>query len=290
MTRTIVAGIVNGGIYGLIALGIVLVYKGSRVLNFAQGEFGTFALFVAWWLVDKRGMPWLVGAAAGVIVAVAIALFFERLVVRRMIDASRLSVAVATVGLFLLLIALEVVIWSESLLLLRPPLPGLGVRVLGFYVSPSAMLALGTVVLVGIGLAAFLRFTDFGLGVLAAAQDPVATRLVGVRLSRVSAFTWGAAGAIGAVSALLIEPIIGAFAPGSMTELFIRGLAAALVGGLTSLPGAFVGGILVGVLEALVQRQFIQSTFPGISAVMVMLLIIAVLLFRPGGVLARKPA
>jgi branched-chain amino acid transport system permease protein len=285
---TIVAGIVAGGIYGLIAVGIVLVYKGSRVLNFAQGEVGTFALFVTWWLVERREMSWGIAALAGIISGIAIALLFERLVVRRMADASRLSVAVATVGLFLFLIAAEAFVFSESIVVLGPPIAGLGPKIFGFYVGPTAMLSLAAVAIIAAGLAIFLRRTDFGLGVLAASQDPTMVRLVGVRLSRVSAFTWGVAGAIGAIAALLIEPTVGVFAPGFMTLFFVRGLAAALVGGLTSLPGAFVGGLGVGLIEAVVGKAFASSNVPGIETMAVLALIVAVLLFRPAGLLGRE--
>jgi branched-chain amino acid transport system permease protein len=284
---TVVTGVVNGAIYGLIALGIVLVYKGSRVLNFAQGEMGTFALFVTWWFVERRGQPWAVGAIAGIATAVVIGLLFERLVVRRMTEGSRLSVAVATIGLFLFLIAASAFAFSEAIVVLDPPVRGLGPRVFGFYVGPTALVALATVAVLGLGLAAFLKRTDFGLGVLASAQDPVMVRLVGVPAGRVSAFTWGTAGALGAVAAILIEPIIGAFGPGFMTQFFLRGLAAALLGGLTSLPGAFVGGIALGVIEALVKQAFLESTFPGVDAVTVFLVIIVILLFRPWGLMGK---
>jgi branched-chain amino acid transport system permease protein len=260
------------------------------VLNFAQGELGTFALFVTWWLIVRQGQPWAVGAAGGLAAAVVIALGFERLVVRRMAEASRLSVAVATVGLFGLLIALEATLFSESLLILRPPLRGLGPRVAGFYVSPTHMIALAAVAAIGVALAAFLRYTDFGLGVLAASEDPSTVRLMGVRLSRVSAFTWGISGAVGAIAAILIEPIIGAFSPGFMTQFFVRGLAAALVGGMTSLTGAFVGGVAVGLIEAIVGRFFVQAQVPGIGSVTILAVIVAVLLLRPGGVFSGPRA
>jgi len=290
MTQAIVGGIANGAIFGLVALGIVLVYKGTKVLNFAQGELGTVSLFVAWWFVNEQGLPYWMGAISGIATSVLIALLFERLVVRRMVEAERLSIAVATVGLFFFLFAAEILVFSESILLLPPPIEGLGPQILGFYVNPGYQLAFAAMALIGGGLALFLRRTDFGLGVLAASQDPVAVRLVGIRYGRVSMFTWGMAGFLGAVAALLIQPLIGAFDPGFMTVFFVRGLAAALIGGMTSLPGAFVGGIIVGVLDAVVGQLFIGSTFPGIQSVVIFLVIIAVLLVAPNGVLARSRA
>lgn len=290
MGQTLISGLANGGVYALLAVGIVLVYKGSRVLNFAQGEMGTFGLFVAFWLIDGQGLPWAVGALGAVVSVALIGFLFERIVVRNMGEASRLTVAVASIGLLLLLFALELKIFGPSPRILPPPISGLGLKIAGFYVSPTQVLALLTAVGLGIALAAFLKRTDFGLGVLAASQDPSATRLVGVRLGRVSAFTWALAGAVSAVAALLIEPTIGVFAAGFMTALFVRGLAAALLGGLTSLPGAFIGGVAVGLIEAVVGQRFVQSTFPGIQSVSVMVVIVLVLLIRPRGLLGKAVA
>ncbi|MGH2813194.1 MAG: ABC transporter permease subunit, partial [Actinomycetota bacterium] len=202
----------------------------------------------------------------------------------------RLAVAVATVGLSLFLLAAEVVFFRQAAAFLRPPIPGRGIAAFGIGLSPTAMLALGTLAVVGIGLAAFLRYTDFGLGVLAASQDSDATRLVGVSVTRVSMFTWVSAGALGALAALLIEPIVGVFGPGLMTEFFVRGLAAALVGGLTSLPGAFAGGIVVGVVEAVAIRTVPATAFPSISFVVLLLVIILVLLFMPRGLFGFRRA
>lgn len=289
MGQVIVGGIANGAIFGLVALGIVLVYKGTKVLNFAQGELGTISLFVTWWLVVERGMPYWAGAVAGIAVAVLIALVFERLVVRRMVEAERLSIAVATVGLFLALVALEALLFGEGVLL-PPPIPGLGPEIFGFFVSPGYLVAFASMIAIGGALALFLRRTDFGLGVLAASQDPVAVRLVGIRYSRVSAFTWGMAGFLGAVAALLIQPLIGAFGPGFMTGFFVRGLVAALIGGLTSLPGAFVGGIAVGLIDALVGRAVIGSTIPGLQSIAMLVIVLVVLVALPNGVIAKLRA
>ncbi len=290
MGQAIVSGLANGGIYALLAVGIVLVYKGSRVLNFAQGEMGTFGLFIAWWVIDELQAPWALAALAAIVCVTLIGITFERVVVRSMGEASRLSVAVATIGLLLLLFALELKIFGPSPQVLDPPITGLGPQILGFFVSPTQMLALAGAAAIGIGLALFLKKTDFGLGVLAASQDPSATRLVGVSVGKVSMFTWGTAAAVSAIAALLIEPTIGVFAAGFMTGLFVRGLAAALLGGLNSLPGAFVGGLAVGVIEAVVGHLVVRSTFPGLQSVAVMLVIIGVLLFRPQGILVKGAA
>ncbi|MGI8792533.1 MAG: branched-chain amino acid ABC transporter permease [Acidimicrobiales bacterium] len=288
MGETLVFGLVAGGIYGLFAVGIVLVYRGSGVINFAQGEIGTFSLFLAWYLITDRGHPWLLGAAAAVLLAAAIGWGFERVVVRPMIDASKVAVAVATVGLLGFLLALELRLFTASPRGIGGPIQGLGVRVAGVYVSPTQMLSLVVTLAVGLSLAALLKRTDFGLGVLAAAEDPIAVRLVGVPLSRVSGFIWSAGAAVAALAALLIEPTVGVFVPGFASELFLRGLAAAVVGGLKSLPGAFLGGLVVGIIEAGSGKWFGGLNLPGVQVLSVFVLILLVLLFRPQGVLSRQ--
>ncbi|HUF33882.1 MAG TPA: branched-chain amino acid ABC transporter permease [Acidimicrobiales bacterium] len=286
--QNLVLGLVYGGIYGLLAVGIVLVYRGSRVLNFAQGEIGTIGLFVAWYLNTDRGLPWIVGATGAVLAATVVGLGFERLVVRKMVDASRLAVSVATVGLLLFLLSLGFRLFGESPRAVAGPLGGGGVSIAGVVVSPTQVLALLVTIGIGVALALLLRHTDFGLGVLAAADDPTAVRLVGVRLAHVSAFTWGAGAAISALALLLIVPTIGVFVPGFASELFVKALAAALVGGLVSLPGAFLGGVVVGLLEVQVGALTITSGLPGIPTLAVFALIVGILLFRPQGLLGAS--
>ena len=285
MGEVLVLGLISGGIYGLLAVGIVLVYRGSGALNFAQGEIGTLGLYVAAYLVMDNDMPWMVGAVAALAVAAAVGVGFERLVVRRMVDASRLSVAVATVGLLSLLIAVEFKVFTGSPRSLRGPIEGVGIQIFGVFVSPTQLLALAVTAAVGVALAALLKRTDFGLGVLAAAQDPAAVRLIGVPLNRVSAFVWGTGAAISALAALLIVPTVGVFAPGFATDLFLRGLAAAIIGGLLSLPGAFVGGIALGLVEAFGGELLGDTGLPGVKTLTVFVVLLIVLLVRPEGLL-----
>jgi branched-chain amino acid transport system permease protein len=286
--QTVVLGIVSGSLYALIALGVTLVYKCSKVLNFAQVEIGTLALYWTWWISERHGEPWALGALAAIAFAVAVSLGFERLVVRPMFGASRVSLAVATIGLLALLIGIEEALFAGTIEELPSPLGGRGLTVAGVVVSPVAGLSLAVSVAVALVLAAFLRGTDFGLGVLATADDPEAARLMGVSRAKVSAFTWATAGALSAVAALLLEPSIGALAPGVFSGgLFLGGFTAALVGGLTSLPGAFVGGLVVGVVEAEVKAHLVFAAAPSLQDLAMLLVVTLVLLLRPEGLLGR---
>jgi branched-chain amino acid transport system permease protein len=288
MDQVLVLGVIAGAIYGLFAIGIVLVYRGTGAVNFAQGEIGTASLFVAWWTITEHGWPWVPGAVVTVASAAAIGLAFERLVVRRMVHADRVTVAVATIGLLSFLLSMELRWFSPSPRIVPPPLQGLGWRIGGVYVSPTQFLAVGLCLAMSAVFTLLLRRTDFGLGVLAAAQDPDATRLVGVPLSRVNAFVWASGAAVSALGALLIVPTIGVFAPGFASVLFLKGLAGAVFGGLTSLQGAFVGGVAVGVIEAGTKRALVHvSGVPGIDLLVVLGIVLLVLLVRPTGLLAE---
>ena len=286
MIEALVIGVVTGAIYGLIALGLVLVYKGSRVLNFAQAEIGGAGLYLTYILISHFKLPWVVAAAITVLAAIAVGIGFERLFVRPMAGAPRLTVAVATVGLFTFLLAGEIYFFGLSPEFIPPPIKGIGLQVAGFFVSPAELLSFGVIAVLAGGLAAFLRYTDFGLGVLAAAQDAMAVRMIGIPLGRLSMFTWGAAGGLSAIAALFIEPQIGVVSPGGIGEpLFLGGLAAALLGGLDSLEGAFVGGVLVGVAQSEVEHLLLATGFPGISAVVLFVIVLGVLLVRPRGLM-----
>ena len=279
MGQVLVLGLISGGIYGLFALGVVMVHRGTGVLTFANGEVGTAGLFLAAVLVTDSGLPWIVGAIAAVVFAAALACLFEVLVVRRMGVSDPVAVAVATVGLALFLLASEFQIFGESPKALEAPVTT-GITIFGVIVTPTQIFGLVLAVALGFGLQAVLRRTDFGLGILAAAQDRTAVRLVGVPLSRISLTIWGAGAALAAIASLLVEPTVGIFYPGYASELYVVGLAAAVIGGLNSLPGAVVGGVILGIAESAATRYLGDLNLPGLRYVVVFVVLLAVLLGR----------
>ncbi|MHB8511142.1 MAG: branched-chain amino acid ABC transporter permease [Actinomycetota bacterium] len=290
MGQTLVFGFIQGGIYALIAAGIVLVYKGSRVLNFAQAEIGTLGLYVASSFVFGHKAPYALGALVVIAFSMGLSVSFEAVAVRRMTQAPRVTVAVATIGLLSAALGAESRIFGPSPRSIPPPIQGLGVKVAGVIVSPSQILSVFVVAFIAIALTAFLRYTDFGLGVLASAQDLDAARLMGVSAKKVSIFVWGTAGALSGIAALLIIPTVGFLSPGALAGLFLGGLTSALVGGLESLPGAFAGGFLVGIVEAIVKQMQISFKWalPGVSTLGLFAVIAIMLLLRPRGLLGRR--
>lgn len=288
MTQALVVGVISGSIYGLYALGLVLVYKGSGVLNFAQAEVGTFALFVAQAVIVGQNQPYLVGAICALLTAVAIGVTFERVAAWPLRGEPKLNIAVGTIALLSLLIALELKIFGPLPRQLTAPVTGDGWVVADVVVSPMQLLSLGIVAVIAVTLALFLRYTDFGLSVVAAAQDPEAVRFLGIRLARVSLFTWALAAALSAVAALLIQPSIGVISPNAYGVLFIKALGAALIGGLASMPGAFVGGLAVGVAEAEIRHYTLSSTLVGVPELVIFAAVVLTLMLRPQGLLGTK--
>jgi branched-chain amino acid transport system permease protein len=288
VAQALVVGLVIGGIYSLFALGIVLIFTGSGVLNFAQAELGTFTLFVAQVLIVGHHLPYLVGALVAVVLALVVGLTFERIAVWPLLDAPRVTVAVATLALLALLVALEITMFGPVVRNLEPPIGGDSVNVIGVFVSPTQIVSLILVAAVAGGLAAFFRFTDFGLSVVAASQDQEALRFLGIPLARVSMFTWGLAAVLSAVAALLIEPSIGVISPSAYGGIFIRALSAALIGGLSSMRGAFLGGVIVGVGEAEIRHFTIGSSLTGLPELCIFAAVVATLVFRPQGLFGSR--
>lgn len=287
MGTFLVQGVFQGAVYGLLAVGLVLVYKGTRVFNFAQGEFGSVAAFVTWGLLFHAAVPYGLAFLAGLAAAVAMGLLVERAVVRPLFAAPRLILLVATVGVALLAIALTVLAAQPQARVLPPAIGGEPVTVFGASVLPQQILVLVALVAVAAGLAWFFR-TDLGLAVLAVSQDAVATRVVGVNPVLLSRVIWGLAAGLGGLAGLLQAPV-GIFTPGFMTATtLLPAFAAAVLGGMTSLPGAFVGGLAIGVAQNLgIYLLGQQLAVPGAAELTVFGLLLAVLLVRPQGLLGK---
>ena len=184
MIQVVTLGLIAAGIYALFAVGVVLVYRGTKVLTFAGGEIGTASLYVAAFLVTDQGLPWWVGALVAVVAAAVAGAAFEFLLVRRSVDADPVVTSILTVALAALLLAYEFNHYGNSPKALRPPTHA-GITIDNVRVSVVQIAAIVVAGLLGFGLQAVLRRTDFGLAVLAAADDASATRLVGVRVSRI---------------------------------------------------------------------------------------------------------
>jgi len=294
-----VFGIVNGAAFGLVAIGLVMIYKSSRVFNFAAGEFATLGAFGTYIGITVLDLPYLLAALLGVAAGTIAGLLTERLVVRPLSNRPKVTVLVATAAIATILIPLELMIGGVKTFPARPAfqhgvtlggvklVSQLGPSVFGVRVSPQLLLIIVTLIVVGLVLAWFFGRTDLGLATLATSQEPVAGRLVGIRLNRISMLTWGTAGLLGGLAGVLLTPVTAQFAAGyGTTGVLISAFTAAVLGGMTSVPGAFVGGILVGLVET--YAQFDLTKITGASSVALLVVLVAVLLIRPTGILGAE--
>lgn len=279
MGQVLVLGLISGSIYALFALGVVLVHRGTGVLSFAGGEIGTAGALMAAVLVTTLGLPWLLGALLSVAFGVLLGCLFQLLVVRNMSGADKVAISVATAGLGLGLLALEIQIFGEEPQRLADPVAG-GFELAGVVVTWTQVFGLVFALALGFGLQALLRRSDFGLGILASAQDPVAVRLVGVPLSRISLTIWGLGAGLAVIAAILVAPGVTVFGPGYASELYVVGLAAAVIGGLNSLPGAVVGGVTLGIATSAASRYLSEYGIPGLQYAVVLVLLLVTLLGR----------
>jgi branched-chain amino acid transport system permease protein len=279
VTTIIVNGFFVGLVYGLFGVGLVVVYRGARAINFAYGETGMIAAFVFAELWVDHGVTMLVALPLALTLSIILGGATEWLVVRPLQGKSRLSVMVGTFGVAALLLVYAGRRWGLNPRSFPPLVNGVGWRLAGLTIAPTQILILIAAVGVLAALGALYRYTSFGLRLRATAIDPYAAELVGVHTDRTSFATWALAGGLAGGSAILIAPLV-AVHPYFMTLLFVRGVAAALVGGLTSIGGAFGAGIALGVAEAVIAYT---SPVTGISEVAISLLIIGFLLVRPSG-------
>lgn len=288
LRQALVIGLVNGAMYGLVAIGLVLIYKSSGIFNFAQGEFGTVAIYMLWLLLE-RDVPYAIAVILALAVAVLLGLATERLIIRPLYASPRVILLVATAGIALLLIGMEFWIGGP---ILRTISPALGrtdrLSIFGVLVSDQRMLLVLLLAGFGIGLAFFFSRTSLGLALLGAAQEPTATELAGISTKQLASLTWGMAAMLGGLAGIVNAPISGTFGPGFMTlSVLIPAFTAAILGGITSLPGAFVGGAAIGVAESVALKSSAFASIPSPDTFVVFLILLVVLIARPQGILGK---
>ncbi|MFL5798155.1 MAG: branched-chain amino acid ABC transporter permease [Actinomycetota bacterium] len=290
MLQAIVLGVFQGATYAMLAVGLVLVYKGAKVFNFAQGAFGMLATYAAWALLSFQHFPYWLAFAVGLLCAVAMGLVMERLVVRPLMGRSRITLLVATVGVTLAAIEGAIIVANPVPQTFPVAIQGKATVIANAGILPQQWLLLVVLGIVGVLLALFLR-TDHGYAVLAMSQDAFAARVVGISVPSVSRIIWGGAGLLGGLAGLLQAPLAG-FDPGFLTANgLIPAFTAAVIGGMDSLSGAFVGGLVVGVVQSVAQYELqLQHGVPGGSGLAVFVVLLLVLLVRPRGILGRELA
>jgi branched-chain amino acid transport system permease protein len=283
--QQVVSGLATGGIYSSLALAIVLIYRATRVINFAQGEMGMFAAFIALWLIDS-GWPYWAAFFATLGLAFLGGVAVERVVIRPVERAPVVAIVIVTVGLLIGLNGAAFWIWGGETRAFPSAFSTRAINVGGVAFSIQDFGVIG----VSLGMVAllylFFRFTKVGLAMRAAAFNPEASRLVGVRVGWMLALGWGFASVLGAVSAMMVAPTV-FLDPNMMRPVLLYAIAAAILGGLDSPLGAVLGGLVLGVGLNLVST-YVDFVGDELKLPVAFVVILAVLLVKPTGLFGHS--
>ena len=279
--QLLVSGIATGGIFASLALALVLIYNAMGLVNFAQGEMAMFATFMAYALIS-RGMSFWIAFPVTLALAFAGGIAVQRVVIRPVERAPVLSLVIITLGLATLVNGLAGFVWGYVPRSFPSPFPPDSIDLAGVFVSYRDMGVIAVTGVVLLCLYLLLQHTTVGLTLRAAAHHPEASRLLGVHVSWMLALGWGLASAVGAVSGIMVAPIL-LLEPNMMQTIIIYAFAAAVLGGIESPLGAVVGGLIVGVTVNLAGAYVAGDLQLAVG----LAIIIAVLVLKPNGLFGR---
>ncbi|SFP14839.1 branched-chain amino acid transport system permease protein [Geodermatophilus dictyosporus] len=273
-------GVITGAVYAAFALALVLIWRSTRIVNFAQGAMAAITTFIALSLIES-GQSYWVGLAVALLAGLVLGAVVERLVIRPVEGGPELNAVIVTLGLFIAIQALISVLFGVNQRAFVAPFSTIGFRVgdSSLALSPNTLFTLGAVLLVMVGLTALFRYTRVGLAMRASAFGQEVARLLGVRVGRMLTLGWALAAVVGSLAGMLIAAEVTFVTPTYMDALIVFGFVAAVLGGLDSPVGAVVGGLLLGLLLSYV-RGYVGDELVGLAALAVL---VVVLLVRPGG-------
>jgi branched-chain amino acid transport system permease protein len=276
-------GAITGCLYAIGALGLVMIFKATRVVNFAHGNMAGLAAFVVYTLtVGSAGIGWAVAVAAALALVVALALV-SYAALARVSERSDLRGTIATLGVGLILQGVVQVVFGADIVNLDLPVPRWGVSVAGLRVTSYDLAVLGVTAVVVGGLFLVIERTRLGVAFRAVSTNPFASRVCGLNLFAVQGVAWGAAAALGVIAALLIVPTT-FLSSTTVAAFMLQSFAAAVLGGFSSLPGSILGGLVVGVAMNL----FSYFVSPELNSTFLLVLILAALNLFPGGILPQR--
>jgi branched-chain amino acid transport system permease protein len=285
--QQVMSGLATGGIYASLALALVMIYQATDVVNFAQGEMAMFATYIAWSMLNA-GMPYWGAFLATLAIAFVGGVTIQRVIIRPVEDKPILTIVIVTLGLLVICNSIAGWVWSYLQKPFPSPFPREPIRVSTVVFGAHDLGEISVTLVMLALLFAFFRFTPLGLAMRAAAQNPVSSRLAGIRVSWMLALGWGLAAVFGAVAGLMVAPIL-TLDPNMMGGIQIYAFAAATLGGFTSPVGAVVGGFMVGIVENLV-GTYVSFIGTELKLTVALAMIIVVLLVKPSGLFGRTQA
>ncbi|NOZ49296.1 MAG: branched-chain amino acid ABC transporter permease [Chloroflexi bacterium] len=277
------SGLTNGAVYALAALGFVLIYKSSDVINFAQGEFLLVGAYVAYFMIGQLGLVWPLGVFLTLVVAVALGVVVERLVLRPLIGEPIISVIMVTIGLASLLKALVNGIWGTNPKVFPAFIPKHEIHIINAVVTTDKLWAI--VLSVGFLLlfSLFFRYSSQGIAMRAVADDQQAALSMGISVKRIFALSWSIAAITAAVAGLIVANTLEVSS--NISGIGLRVFPVVILGGLDSIPGALIGAAVIGLLEAYSGGYVGDGS---LSQVIPFIVLVLILMVRPYGLFGQE--
>jgi branched-chain amino acid transport system permease protein len=283
--QQVISGLATGSIYAALALALVMIYEATDVVNFAQGEMAMFATYICWSLIDA-GMPYWGAFFATLAIGFIGGVLIERTIIRPVENAPILAIVIVTIGLLVIFNSVANWVYTGTQKPFPSPFPKEPIKFGEIVFGAHDLGQIGVTLIVLLCIFLFFRFTPLGLAMRAAAQNPVSSRLVGIRVGWMLALGWGLAALFGAVAGIMVAPNL-FLDPNMMLGVQIYAFAAATLGGFTSPVGAVVGGLIVGVVENLV-GTYVGFIGTELKFTVALALIIVVLVVKPSGLFGRS--
>jgi branched-chain amino acid transport system permease protein len=285
LLNLLVNGIVVGALYSLIALGFVLIYKASGVLNLAQGEMVLLGAYIGLTLTTGLKVPFLLGLVLAIGVSALVGMGIERVVLRPFIGEPPISIIMVTMGLSLLLRALMHFIWGTELRSFQGLFSNNPIVLGPVRLSEVFLWSFAAAIFLLIALTLFFKYSLLGIAMRATADDEQAALSMGISVKRVLGATWAVAAMVASVGGIFLGNIAGVNP--LLTSYGLKVLPVAILGGLDSVPGAIVGGFVIGILENLA-GGYLDTYWPGIKEVAPFIVLVIILLIKPYGLYGKE--
>jgi branched-chain amino acid transport system permease protein len=279
--QVLITGLGQGCLYGLIALGFVLIYKATEIVNFAQGDLLMLGAFFAVTYVGIFDLPYWLGFLLTIVSMAVFGYLLDMLVIRSMIGESQFSVIILTISIGFILRSVAGGIWGSDVLSLETPYSGEMADIAGLVISQEYLVVIAGTIVLSLVLFLFFRFSSLGIAMQASSQNQLAAYYMGIPVKRVFSLIWAISALVAAVAGTLMAPI--SLVNPQMGFIGIKAFAAAVIGGFGSLPGALLGGLIIGSSEQLA-GTYLPTGFQEITAYVIMFL---VLTLRPQGLFAQ---
>jgi branched-chain amino acid transport system permease protein len=280
--QMVLSGIAVGSSYALMALAMVIIYKTSEVVNFAQGEMALASSYFTFMLLESYGFSFVAAFVLAFVFSLLLGAILEFAVLRRAKEPNLLGLIIITIGLeFMLLGFVSWKFGADQQIFPFPIGPYDSISLGGAFFSMLELVSLVIAIIIMISLFIFYRFSKLGMAMKATQQNPVAARIMGIRTKRIMMLTWGISSMVGCTAGLLISPLL--MEPFMMWGPMLKGFSAAVLGGMTSLPGAVAGAYILGIIENLF-GGLVSIEFKSVVAFVIIVLVLCV---KPSGLFAR---